>query len=227
MPAARPVQCPQCRQALPGESAGVGMYERCPNCRSELQVWRFSALVRPLEDPTGRSGATVALPGEAACFFHPEKRASLACERCGRFICTLCDLQVGSRHLCPSCIGSGLESEKVPELVRRRIVWGGVAVVLGWLPILLFFICWPFFIFLGPAAIFAGIWSWRKPGSVVRGARRGAAIFGMIGGLLQLGVVGLMAFGIWSDLRGSAGSMQPKANTQISIVRADEGVSHG
>lgn len=201
VPAARAVQCPQCRQALPGDHAGLGAYERCPGCGSKLQVWRFPALRRPPEDLSGQMGTLVALPGEASCFFHTEKRASVACERCGRFICTLCDLQVGARHLCPSCIGNGLESDKVPELVTRRLAWPSLALLLGWVPMVLFFVMWPFFVATGPAAVFAGIWGWKKPGSVVRGPRRGAAILGIIGGLLQISILVPFSLGVWEGIQ--------------------------
>ncbi|MHA3773052.1 hypothetical protein ACXR0O_16080 [Verrucomicrobiota bacterium sgz303538] len=106
-------------------------------------------------------------------------------------------MPLGARHLCPSCIGSGLETDKVPELVTRRFVWGGFALSLGFLPLLLGIVIWPFFFLTGPTAIFAGVWGWRKPGSIVHGRRRWAATLGIVGGLIQIGVLGLIGFVFW------------------------------
>jgi hypothetical protein len=155
-------------------------------------VRRFATLALPEEARIDR--AETAMGGEAVCVFHPEKKAALACQQCGRFICTLCDLPMGSRHLCPNCVEGGLVSEKVPELVNRRFIWGGASLALGWLPLLFGSFLFLGYIITGPAAIFTGISSFRKPGSLVRGRRPVAAIFGILGGVLQLAMVAVFFY---------------------------------
>src|SRR5262249_43696258 len=127
-----------------------------------------------------------ATEGEAVCFFHPEKRAATSCERCGRFLCALCDVPFGGKHLCPTC----LDASKLPDLVNRRIVWSQMSLIVGFLPFLLGIFCSPFsfgiFLIGGPAAIILALWKWRQPGSVVHGQRHWMAILAIIGGLLQL-----------------------------------------
>ena len=190
--AARSVRCPRCKKDLPPPDApGANGEEACPYCRRTLIVRRFAALAVPAESLV--APAEVAQSGEGSCFFHPEKKATLSCEQCGRFVCSLCDMPMGSRHLCPSCVEIGLSTQKVPELVNRRVSWGGVALALGWVPVVMA-ILWPFYVVSGPAAIFAGIYIFRKPGSVVRGKRPVAAVFGIIGGLVQLAALGGLAF---------------------------------
>ena len=119
------------------------------------------------------------------CFFHPENRAAVSCDRCGRFICAVCDMQLGVRHLCPTCLSSGLGAEKLPELVVRRFLWADTALLIGIVP-LLFFIFFPAFIVTGPAAVFCAVFGWKRPGSLPRGRRHWAAVVGLIGGLVQL-----------------------------------------
>ena len=48
----------------------------------------------------GRSGERILVEGEAACFYHAEKRATVACSACGRFLCALCDLDFSDHHFC-------------------------------------------------------------------------------------------------------------------------------
>ena len=40
----------------------------------------------------GEDRAASALDGEASCYFHAHKRAAVPCDGCGRFLCSLCDL---------------------------------------------------------------------------------------------------------------------------------------
>jgi len=137
-----------------------------------------------------------ALEGEAACFFHPANRAVLPCDSCGRFLCTICDLPVGSRHLCPVCLSKGLGKEKLPEIVPRRFLWARSSLVLGLLPLI--FMVWPVWFISGGTAVILAIVSLRRPGSLVRGSQRWAAILGMLLGVIQVvawvGVIFLISY---------------------------------
>jgi len=122
------------------------------------------------------------------CFFHPSNRAARPCDSCGRFLCSICDLPVGSRHLCPVCLSKGLGKEKLPELIPRRMLWSRTALWLGVLPLLLSIVIWPFLIVSGGAAVIIALAGWNRPGSLVRGRQRWAAVVGLLLGLLQLGI---------------------------------------
>ncbi len=157
---------------------------QCGACRSTLSVALFPAFSDPPEAVSTASGEK-ATEGEAACFFHPEKRAECTCERCGRFICTLCDMPFGGRHLCPKC----LDSSKMAELVPNRFVGAYMSMLLGIVPLFLFpLLC--FYPISGCAAIIYAFWSWKKPGSLVHGPRHGMAIAGILGGFLQILIFG-------------------------------------
>jgi len=187
------LRCPKCAMPFePGVSQGVTSLQ-CQACRSVLTVALLPAFVSPPEAISTSSG-TLASEGEAACFFHPEKRADQTCERCGRFICTLCDMPFGGRHLCPKC----LDSSKMAELIPVRFVGGYAAMLCGIIPII-FFPCGCIYAvpLTGPFSIALAMMTWKKPGSLVHGPRHGMAVVGMIGGLLQLlgtigGIVGIV-----------------------------------
>jgi hypothetical protein len=184
---ARSIRCPKCALALDSTNSANGV--ECPACRSHLTAMFFPAFDNP---PAGISTASGerALEGEAACFFHPEKRAAIACESCGRFLCALCDLPLGARHLCPAC----LHADRRTDLVNHRTCWSRVTLLLGVLPLLLSFMIWPFLVFTGLATIFTGFWTWKKPGSLVRGPRRWASVVGILGGFAQVGFEGGMIY---------------------------------
>ncbi|MBL9172915.1 MAG: hypothetical protein JNL10_05225 [Verrucomicrobiales bacterium] len=110
--------CPLCRAAVtPVGAPGTGM-EQCPDCGVKLRIEVFPAAekVETPAAPQARSG-----PGEAACFYHESRRAVVPCDRCGRFLCALCDLPVGGLHLCPACLGSRTQDAALAPLESRRL----------------------------------------------------------------------------------------------------------
>lgn len=195
---ARSIRCPQCALALESDAFATGAPVECPACRSELTAAFFPAFENPPAAVSTASGER-AIEGEATCFFHPEKRATLACEGCGRFLCALCDLPLGARHLCPSCLGS----DRREELVMQRVCWSRITLLGGVLPILVGLAFWPFLVFTGLATIFVGLWTWKKPGSLVRGPRHWAAVVGILCGLVQVALMGGIIFAItWASRHG-------------------------
>ena len=197
----RVLRCPKCSQELDSDAADPTGWLSCPRCLSMLAIALFPAFRVPRKQVSTASGAAAG-EGEAVCFFHSGKRAEATCERCGRFDCALCDMPLGDRHICPKC----LDTSKLPELVTNRFVGGYFSMLLGVLPVVLFPIfvgCFYILPFFGAGAIAAGVWSWKKPGSLVHGQRRGMALAGIIGGSLQIvGFVGMVSAIVFSIRHG-------------------------
>lgn len=80
--------------------------EHCPQCRIPLRISVFPAAT---QSETSPATGTPASPGEAVCFNHESRRAVVPCDRCGRFLCALCDLFIGDVHYCPACLEYGLQ----------------------------------------------------------------------------------------------------------------------
>jgi len=196
--AAPSIRCPKCALALQEELFSGGRPVECPACRSHLTAAFFPAFTAPPEEGF-TSGGVPAVEGEATCFFHPANRATLACESCGRFLCGLCDLPFGARHLCAACIGA----RKPAELITSRACWSMAALLAGVLPLVASIFIWPLLIFTGVFAIFLALWGWRKPGSLVKGPRRWAAVVGLVCGLLQIGAVAAFGGFLWMALQRS------------------------
>src|SRR5437868_2848158 len=128
-------QCPRCRTPL-----AEGMLNRaevlpCPRCAAPLQVEIFPALFRPFA--AGRDGETVLVEGESSCFYHPQKKAVLPCEGCGRFLCALCDCDLHGQHFCPVCLEVGRKKGKIKSLENQRTLYDSIALSLAIVPMLI------------------------------------------------------------------------------------------
>jgi hypothetical protein len=139
------ISCPSCGgDVIPVETETEWQY--CPSCANRLQICLW---------PVGRKSnrAAAALSDQATCFFHPDKLFQACCHRCGRFVCALCDLQLGAEHVCPACFergrsDSGVEAGKA-EWRHRDVLYDSIAATIGWGWILF----WPVFVAALPAAI--------------------------------------------------------------------------
>ena len=102
-----PLTCVKCGLRLETEQLNIGRSSRCLACGAELEVQAFPAATRlPAAEPA-RRGEALTVADDASCFYHPAKKAAVPCDACGRFLCSLCDIEIGARHLCPACVQSG------------------------------------------------------------------------------------------------------------------------
>ncbi len=126
--AAGAVTCPGCN----GDVTPVGTegeWQNCPYCQRKLQIRVWGAVRQ-------NTNAAAALSDQATCFFHPDKAFQACCQRCGRFVCALCDLQLGAEHVCPACFergrgGSGADTGKA-EWRHRDVLYDSIALTVGW-----------------------------------------------------------------------------------------------
>lgn len=148
------VTCPHCSLDIPADSR----WETCPYCQKWLQI-RIWPIIRP------NTNAVSALSDQATCFFHPDKAFQSCCQRCGRFVCALCDLQLGAEHVCPTCFehgraDSGAEAGK-GEWRHRDVLYDSIALTVGW--VWIFF--WPVIVAALPAVIFLHVKYRKSPRS--------------------------------------------------------------
>jgi hypothetical protein len=168
------VTCPHCSVDIPADSR----WQSCPYCQKWLQV-RIWPIVR--QDTNAMS----ALSDQATCFFHPDKAFQACCQRCGRFVCALCDLQLGAEHVCPTCFergrdDSGAEAGKA-EWRYRDVLYDSIALTVGWVWILV----WPVIVAALPAVIFLHVKHRKAPRSYLI-ARSGWRFWAAYAGLVWL-----------------------------------------
>ena len=174
------LECPQCHKTLDKSQINTPDLTTCPSCKTALRADVFSALYKPLSDD--QIGETIKTGKEASCFFHPNKKAEVTCAVCGRFLCSLCDLEINTDHLCPLCLEKGRTKRKISNLENNRTCYDTIALCLAVYPLLIF---WPTLL-TAPIAIFISIRYWKTPSSIIpRTKFRFIAAIGIAG--LQIG----------------------------------------
>ena len=173
------VTCPSCRNALPQAICNTGTLTNCPSCDIMLQAEVFPAFFKGTA--VGQKAETIIEEGTSGCFYHEKKKTVTHCDVCGRFLCALCDLDIGGSHVCPACADAGRKKGNVTELETSRTVYDSAALTLA----VGAFLVWPVAIVTAPAAIYFAMLSWRRPGSLVPRTRLRSYLAIMIA-LLQL-----------------------------------------
>lgn len=174
------IQCPKCHTGLVDGVFRLDLAP-CPSCGAALQVEVFPAFFRRMAP--GREGEPILVEGESSCFYHPEKKAVVPCEACGRFLCALCDCQIKGQHLCPACLESGQRKKQIRGLEDMRMLHSRLALVLSLIP----------FFITGLAAIYVVLRYRKEPGSLVNPLRWAFPTALVIGILQTLGFLALGA----------------------------------
>jgi len=174
------IHCPKCKAALIGEVFNRDDFAPCPSCAAPLLIEVYPAMFRP--PSKARTGEAVMMEGEASCFYHPQKKAVLPCEGCGRFLCALCDCEHQGQHLCPACLESGRTKGKIKSLENARTRYDNIALALALFPILIFY----FTIITAPMVLYVVIRYWKTPPGLTQGSRW-RFVVAIIVALLQMG----------------------------------------
>lgn len=133
----------------------------CPSCSVSIRAEIFPAILRPA-DGAGSTGSKIS-EGEASCFYHPEKQAVEVCSSCGRFLCSLCELDLAGRCICPVCLEQGRKTGEFQELVRRRTLYDSIALNAAIVPLFI----WPVTLVTSPLALIYSVYVWQKPSSIL------------------------------------------------------------
>jgi hypothetical protein len=182
------LNCASCSAPIPPSLFNQTELAPCSLCGSPLQAEVFPAFFRP--PAQGRDGDPLVVDGEASCFYHPQKKARLPCEGCGRFLCALCDCELQGRHYCPGCLETGKQKGKIKNLENQRTLYDNIALALVIYPMVLLFGIYFAFI-TAPIALYTAIRHWNSPGSIVRPGKT-RLVLAIILGVLEL--TGWVAF---------------------------------
>ncbi|HEV8038311.1 MAG TPA: hypothetical protein VGP62_05560 [Bryobacteraceae bacterium] len=133
----------------------------CASCRAPLQALIFPAF---FPKPAAASRGTPVLEaGESSCFYHPLKRAVVPCDRCGRFLCALCQVEFLGQNWCPRCIQASSEKGQLAQLDPSRKLYDNLALILATFPAL---IVWPTII-TAPVTWYVVVRYWHAPSSIL------------------------------------------------------------
>jgi len=160
-----PLTCAKCKQELFEQVAQSDPPQHCPHCDHQLRLALFPAWFRADQEKPRPTAAVV--DDEASCFFHDKKQATTSCDACGRFICSLCDLELGGRHVCPRCLEAGSRKGNLMDLERQRTRYDQIAATLALFSLLFFFLA-PMIAGIG---LGLALWKWKAPPSRVANSR--------------------------------------------------------
>lgn len=185
--------CPKCRSELPLAVANTGRPFPCGGCGQSVYLDVFPAAQRSVASVAEGQVAE----GAASCFFHDDRPARVACDGCGRFLCSLCDVPVGKSHLCPECLEVRNREGKKQTLPNERVPWDRVALALAILSIPFWFIT----IATAPVVLYLVVRYWNAPGSLVGRAWPRFVIAGLVASLQIVGWITFIYQAFWGALR--------------------------
>ena len=188
------IVCPRCFRTLPHDTWNVPR-TRCGACGIALQADVFPAHAAGLT--AGKAAETILAEGEVGCFYHPAKRATLPCDGCGRFLCSLCDVELGGRHICPRCMEAQRKKVRLDALETERTLYDQIALSLAVIPMITVY----FTLLTAPAAIFVSLKYWKAPGSLVRPSKV-RFVLALLVAVLQIAGWTAIGFALW-NARGS------------------------
>ena len=174
-----PLTCTKCGTALSVAMLNRTLPSPCPQCGALFRADVFPALFRKAG---GVAGEGLLADSEAGCFFHPRKKAVVPCESCGRFLCALCDVEFGGKHVCPACLEAGKSKRKIKNLETERVLYDNIALSLAILPMLMFFVT----IVTAPVSIYYSVRHWNSPASILPRTKV-RFVFAILISVLQLG----------------------------------------
>lgn len=155
------ITCTHCAEPLAPGTYNTAQFTPCLSCGIPVRVEVFPALTRKIE--SGQDGEKLLLDDEAGCYYHPDKKAVVPCSSCGRFLCSLCDLELDGRHLCASCLEAGARTKSIKNLENRRVLYDNLALDISILSMLFWFLSF----ITAPIVLYLVIRHWKSPSSII------------------------------------------------------------
>ncbi len=190
------ISCSRCHALLTSEYFNTSGMISCPSCGVSLKIEVFPAFFKDIGP--GKSAETLVVDHEAGCFYHPQKKAVIPCDSCGRFLCAMCDIELNDRHLCPNCLETNRKKGKLTQLEKRRTLYDAIALRLSVYPVILLFFGWFFTIVTAPMSIFIAIRYWNAPSSLVPRRPKFRFVMAILFSSLQLMGWGIFIWEIFS-----------------------------
>ena len=185
------ILCPNCSGPLPDWLLRTNRAESvCPGCYKNLTIELFPALFR--ERAAIDRAALELTEGEACCYEHATKRAVSLCNRCGRFLCALCEVEVDNAVWCPACLQLDQPNSGAKALKTHRTLYDSIALSLSTWPALFFF--YPS-ILTAPMVVYLAIRHWKTPSSLIP-RNKWRFVVALIISSLQLAILALAVISI-------------------------------
>ncbi len=178
--------CPHCQAGLDMTRLITGM-QFCSACGRSFQAFCFAAPTRPVQV---RGIAESTTEGATACASHPGNASTSNCQRCGVFMCSLCEIDADEMKLCPACFDR-LSAEGALSSTRTTFRDYGrqaAMLALAGVPLMMFGVV------LGPFAAYYGVRSLRQLRQMGETKGRARAAVAIVAGLCEMGLGGFLLY---------------------------------
>jgi len=173
------VRCPYCLKKLSSQINGIEKKSVCPHCGKPINWYIFPRYFS--KETKDEIPNNILVEGESACFYHANKKAVVTCNQCGRFLCSLCDLELNNEHICPNCFNSSKKNKKNFEYEESRILYDDLALSIAFWPIFTFY----FTIFGSFISLFLSIKYWNINSSIIE-HNKSKKIFAIILSIIEI-----------------------------------------
>ncbi|MDM8540963.1 hypothetical protein QUF90_07735 [Desulfococcaceae bacterium HSG9] len=146
---------------MPASVINTSRLEACLSCGVTIRADVFPNLIR--KRPAVQTGELLQTDNEASCFYHPRKKAAVPCSVCGRFLCSLCEVELDGRSMCLTCVESGKNKRKIKSLENKRTLYDTKALSVAIVPMIFVYPT----IITAPIALFMSLWYWKKSSSII------------------------------------------------------------
>lgn len=157
------IRCIKCSAPVDTGEMNTHQFEICSGCGAQARVDVYPAALNT--GPKQDSNELAIADDEAGCFYHPQKKAVVHCSSCGRFLCSLCDVEMDGAHICFTCMESGKKKNTLKNLENNRTLYDSITIRVACIP--LTGILWFMVFFTAPIALFMVFWFWNAPSSII------------------------------------------------------------
>lgn len=194
--------CATCKKHIPLESLALSQMTACPFCGAAFAAYVFPAAAAAPQVDAPAS----AIDGESTCFYHDARPAEHVCAACGRLICGLCDIELGSRHMCLKCFEQSFTEQKDLRLMGSRIRYDSAALVAAIVGPLLLMSCFPISAVAAVAAIVLAVMHFKKTPHRTLGSNTQAIAAIILASLELLGGAGFLLYFVYRAVSEIGGS---------------------
>ena len=132
------INCPRCSTLLTTDIFTESSDSFCPRCGLEITGRVFPRFFNNFKGET--TSVEASSDNESSCFFHPEKLAVSHCSECGRFLCSLCELNIEGSILCPACLERLDQEKRLKTFTNQVTFWDSITLSMAILPMLIWFL---------------------------------------------------------------------------------------